>query len=459
MKMNILKTMLAKDLLKRIRDGLLPALKQVTSTLAQALKKSVGASTPVFKKIVSASTLGLKKIAGAVVHAGKRIFKALTPKRIGVASSVLIIALLVTGSYIWLTSEVPPLSSFEKARKSLSHARHAEAAIYAPALMEEAETSWEQAAQQWEQESQKWRHQRHFRKALIATIKVARLADSAATVATATKDSLQWLAATGISLVKEKVATLRVQFENLPMQSQLRSRFFQGELAIIESELAFRREDYVLAVARYQQAAERVGSAGDEATRILRTYLANIPKWQRWAAETIAWSKQQQEVVIIVDKIAARSQVYNAGELIIEFPIELGPRWVGHKKLRGDKATPEGRYHITKRKERERTIYYKALEINYPNDEDKLRFREAVIRGEIPRGAHPGGLIEIHGEGGKGANWTAGCVALRNDHMDEVYKLAKVGTPVTIVGSLKGLPALEETFQNLRKHTNGHTQH
>ncbi|MEK7729868.1 MAG: L,D-transpeptidase, partial [candidate division KSB1 bacterium] len=63
------------------------------------------------------------------------------------------------------------------------------------------------------------------------------------------------------------------------------------------------------------------------------------------------------------------------------------------------------------------------------------------------------------GEGGKGANWTAGCVALRNDHMDEVYKLAKVGTPVTIVGSLKGLPALEETFQNLRKHTNGHTQH
>lgn len=456
--MNMPKTTLAKDWLKRMRDGPLPALKKITSLLAQALKKAVRASALLLKKIARALAFGAKKIADASAQAFRKIFLALMPQRVLVAASVVMAVLLVTGSYLWLSSEAPPLASFEKARKSLSQARHAEAAIYAPVLMQEAETSWAQAAQQWEQESQKWRHQRRFRQALIATIKAARLADSAATVSAVTKDSLQWLAATGISLVKEKIETLRAQFENLPMQSQLRSRFFQGELAIIESELAFRREDYLHAVARYQQAAERVGSAGDEATRILRTYFANIPKWQRWAAETIAWSKQQQDVAIVVDKIAARSQIYKAGELLVEFPIELGPRWVGHKKLRGDKATPEGRYHITKRKERERTVYYKALEIDYPNDEDKLRFREALARGELPRGAHIGGLIEIHGEGGKGANWTAGCVALRNDHMDEVYKLAKVGTPVTIVGSLKGLPALEETFQNLRKHTNGHTQ-
>ncbi len=410
------------------------------------------------KRLLSDAALVLKKIAEALLPALEKISTVITPKRILVAGSVLAAILFFAFVYIRATSEAPPLASFEKARLSLSQARHAEAWIYAPGLLQEAEASWAQAGVQWEQESQKWRHQRRFRKALIATIKTARLADSAATVAFVTKDSLQWLAATGISLVKEKIETLRAQFENLPVQSQLRSRFFQGELAILESELAFRREDYVHAVVCYHQAAERVGSAGDEATKILRTYLANIPKWQKWAAETIAWSKAQQDIAIIVDKIAARSQVYKAGELLVEFPIELGPRWVGHKKLRGDKATPEGRYHVTKRKERERTGYYKALEINYPNDEDKLGFREAVARGELPRTAHIGGLIEIHGEGGKGANWTAGCVALRNDHMDEVYKLAKIGTPVTIVGSLKGLPALEETFQNLRKHTNGHTQ-
>jgi lipoprotein-anchoring transpeptidase ErfK/SrfK len=410
------------------------------------------------KKLQAGAALTLEQAAGILLPRLKKISRVITPKRILTVTAALASLLFVAVGYVLLAAEAPPLASFAKARLSLSQARHAEAEIYAPALMHAAEANWAQAAVQWEQESAKWRHQRRFRNALIATIKTARLADSAATVALVAKDSLQWLAATGISLVKEKIETLRAQFENLPVQSQLRSRFFQGELAILESELAFYREDYVHAAACYQQAAERVGSAGDEATRILRTYLANIPKWQKWAAETIAWSKAQQDIAIIVDKIAARSQVYKAGELLAEFPIELGPRWVGHKKLRGDKATPEGRYHVTKRKERERTVYYKALEINYPNDEDKTRFREAVARGELPRSAHIGGLIEIHGEGGKGANWTSGCVALRNDHMDEVYQLAKVGTPVTIVGSLKGLPALEETFQNLRKHTNGHTQ-
>ncbi len=411
------------------------------------------------KKLLPDAKLAWNHVRGALRNAGALAARVMTPQRTLVAAAAIATCMLLALLYIIVTSETPPLEAFEKARISLSHARHAEAAVYAPALLQEAEASWGIATEQWRQQRQKWLHQRRFRSALIATIKTARLADSAATVASVAKDSLQWLAATGISLVKEKVETLRAQFENLPMQSHLRSRFIQGELAILESELAFHRADYVHSVARYQQAAERVGSAGDQATQILKSYLANIPKWQKWVEETIAWSKEQQDIAIIVDKIAARSQVYQAGKLLAEFPIELGPHWVGHKRLRGDKATPEGRYHITKRKERERTIYYKALEINYPNEEDKKRFREAVARGELPRTAHIGGLIEIHGEGGKGANWTAGCVALRNDHMDEVYKLAKIGTPVTIVGSLKGLPALEETFINLRKPTNGHTQH
>jgi len=474
--------MKAEDLLKRIASVIAPTLKRIASFAVSASKKTAGAIVPALVKIANVLVPALKKIAGAIVTALVKIANviipalkkiagavkpwlekcvhAVTPKRILVTASLLMGILCVTLVYVLLVSEAPPLTAFEKARHAISQARHAEAAIYAPDLLQEAELSWERALTNWEQESQKWRHQRRFRAATIATIKTTRLADSAAAVAMVHKDSLQWLAATGISLVKARIETLRTQFETLPMQSQLRIRFMMGELAIIESELAFQREDFVQAVARYQHAAEHVGSAGDEAMKTLHAYLGDIPKWQKWATETIDWSKQQQDVAIIVDKIAARSKIYKAGELVVEFPIELGPYWVGHKKVRGDNATPEGRYYITKRKERERTKYYKALEINYPNEEDKQRFQAAQARGELPRNAHIGGLIEIHGDGGKGVNWTAGCVALRNDHMDEVYKLAKVGTPVTIVGSLKGLPALEETFQNLRKqHMNGHTQH
>ena len=49
--------------------------------------------------------------------------------------------------------------------------------------------------------------------------------------------------------------------------------------------------------------------------------------------------------------------------------------------------------------------------------------------------ARPGGLIEIHGEGGRGEDWTRGCVALSNRDMDDLFRRVAVGTPVTIVGA------------------------
>ncbi|HSD26878.1 MAG TPA: L,D-transpeptidase, partial [Vicinamibacteria bacterium] len=42
--------------------------------------------------------------------------------------------------------------------------------------------------------------------------------------------------------------------------------------------------------------------------------------------------------------------------------------------------------------------------------------------------------IEIHGEGGRGQNWTEGCVALSNPDIDDLYGRVGVGTRVTIVG-------------------------
>ena len=53
-----------------------------------------------------------------------------------------------------------------------------------------------------------------------------------------------------------------------------------------------------------------------------------------------------------------------------------------------------------------------------------------------------GGLIEIHGNGGKGIDWTEGCVALTDREMDTVFKIVRVGTPVTIIGSMVDLKDL-----------------
>jgi murein L,D-transpeptidase YafK len=99
-------------------------------------------------------------------------------------------------------------------------------------------------------------------------------------------------------------------------------------------------------------------------------------------------------------------------------------------------ATPEGMYKITKKIEGSKTKYYKALLLNYPNDEDKENFKSEIERGSLPASARIGDLIEIHGNGGKGIDWTEGCIALTDKEMDVVYKIARVGTPVTIIGSM-----------------------
>ena len=108
------------------------------------------------------------------------------------------------------------------------------------------------------------------------------------------------------------------------------------------------------------------------------------------------------------------------------------------KRRQGDRATPEGRYRIVKKKDRGQSVYHRALLLDYPNAEDRKRFAAAKKRGEIPRASVIGGLIEIHGEGGRGWDWTKGCVALRNDHIDDLFPRVPVGTPVTIIGGDDG---------------------
>ena len=52
-------------------------------------------------------------------------------------------------------------------------------------------------------------------------------------------------------------------------------------------------------------------------------------------------------------------------------------------------------------------------------------------------------LFRSHGMGGRGVDWTEGCVALENRDMDKLFNMAKVGTRVTIVGSLLDLESVK----------------
>ena len=162
----------------------------------------------------------------------------------------------------------------------------------------------------------------------------------------------------------------------------------------------------------------------------------NRAVWRRLADQTIARSKNERSSAIIVDKLNRKLHVYVAGARVASYTAELGSKGLRRKLHSGDQATPEGLYRVTEVRGPGRTNFYKALMLDYPNSEDRARFAHGKKTGQVPLRAGIGSLIEIHGDGGQGRDWTDGCVALTNRDMDQVFARARVGMPVTIVGAL-----------------------
>jgi len=99
----------------------------------------------------------------------------------------------------------------------------------------------------------------------------------------------------------------------------------------------------------------------------------------------------------------------------------------------GDFCTPEGIYEVVDKKEGKRTIFHKALLLDYPRQEDNLEFLIAKQRGLVPKGVNsPGGGIEIHGYGGD-FDLSGGCITMKNADIDELFPRVRIGTPVVIV--------------------------
>lgn len=158
-------------------------------------------------------------------------------------------------------------------------------------------------------------------------------------------------------------------------------------------------------------------------------------RWRRLVQETVAISRRSGTTAIVVDKLNRRLVIYDDGREVATYRAELGAKGLRRKLHSGDQATPEGRYRVTEVRGPGRTRFYKALMLDYPNAEDRARYEHGRRTGQVPLRAGIGSLIEIHGEGGQGDDWTNGCVALSNRDMDRVFARARVGTPVTIVGT------------------------
>jgi murein L,D-transpeptidase YafK len=132
---------------------------------------------------------------------------------------------------------------------------------------------------------------------------------------------------------------------------------------------------------------------------------------------------------IVVEKAARRLTVFRAGAALRSYPVRLGFAPEGDKERQGDGRTPEGLFRIDRRNAA--SAYHLALGIDYPQPEHLARARAA--------GYSPGGDIFIHGQpNGLGRmvtlpyDWTAGCIAVSDAEIEELWRITPPGTPVEI---------------------------
>lgn len=132
---------------------------------------------------------------------------------------------------------------------------------------------------------------------------------------------------------------------------------------------------------------------------------------------------------IVIEKAARRMHLHKDGMVVRAYRIALGFSPEGDKERQGDGKTPEGEFSVDRRNDR--SAFHLSLGLDYPRPED----RERAAKG----GYDPGGDIFIHGQPNALAegfrlrgDWTAGCIAVTNAEMREIWAVTPIGTKVEI---------------------------
>jgi murein L,D-transpeptidase YafK len=160
--------------------------------------------------------------------------------------------------------------------------------------------------------------------------------------------------------------------------------------------------------------------------RLLKVLMIALLGMSLWGCAKTDRYSGPRVTKVVVNKEARKMHLLHGHRVLKSYDIGLGFRPSGDKKIQGDGKTPEGRYFIDRRNPESK--FYLSLGISYPNARDVAEARAL--------GRSPGGDIFIHGRPWKyrkgGPDWTAGCIAVTNNEMREIYRMVRVGTPIQI---------------------------
>jgi hypothetical protein len=145
----------------------------------------------------------------------------------------------------------------------------------------------------------------------------------------------------------------------------------------------------------------------------------------------------KDSLMVVVDKAHYNLQVFYRHHIIRIYKAVFGPKPLENKAYEGDRCTPEGWFKIASKNPASR--YHRFMLLSYPNDSSIARFNSLKARGLLPAGARMGGDVGIHGIWPNGddmiemgVGWTDGCIAIKNNDIEDLYSIVGLGTRVLI---------------------------
>lgn len=325
-----------------------------------------------------------------------------------------------------------PISTLQRARSALERAAGMGAIRYAEADYRRAEAVFQEGQLEIARQKGRLAPWRDYTIADSLLRTAFESADKAARDAQSRIHDLQYRVQSEQENLRRDLAMWREGLDGSLRVYNAEKYWGSAELALRTSERLFAQGEYTAAIESIFDAREWLSRMSRVLTEYANDEASGLKLWRQWVQETVDESRRSGGTAIIVNKTAHKLYLLQGGKVVHSYDCELGYNSARQKYFSGDGATPEGKYHVTQARHRG-SRYYKALMINYPNERDRQIFAQNKSRGVISKRARIGGLIEIHGEGGRNDDWTEGCVALTNREMDQIMQYATVGTPVTIV--------------------------
>jgi lipoprotein-anchoring transpeptidase ErfK/SrfK len=353
------------------------------------------------------------------------------------ARASLLLLVLGAGPALLGGCDKPPLQDLERARRAMVRAAEAGGVLRAPDVCAAAQAALTQAEAEIRLQIRRSSWSRDFDQAKTLTRTALDASQSCVAHARAARDLRRRRAEEALASLQAAIARTQGLGRHIPDDSGIKSQVLKAEISLGEGRSSFQSGQFERAEEAAARGEAQVRGAVQAMDQFIDAFRSSprVATWKRWAAEAVREAKRGGQAVILVDKLRRQLLVLR-GDEETSYVVDLGAGGIESKTRAGDDSTPEGHYKITEVRNPGQTRYYRALMLNYPNDDDRARFRALQKAGLLPRDGRIGGNIEIHGEGGRDQDWTMGCVALSNGDMDDLVGRVTKGTSVTIVGMI-----------------------